>query len=49
MTEFGRRKTDVPEGPFRWDWVAVVLVLLVIFVVLALTFELWSPHFVPDR
>ena len=41
--------TEVPAEPFRWDWVAVVLVLLVIFVVLALTFEVWSPHFLADR
>jgi hypothetical protein len=51
MAEMGRggRERDGPEEPFQWDWVAVALVLLTIVVVLALTFEVWNPHFWPDR
>lgn len=50
MAEIGRRrKTDVPEEHFQWDWVAVVMVLLAVLLILMLTFEIWSPHLVPDR
>ena len=33
-----------PEDKFRFDWVAVALVALVIVGMLVLTFELWIPH-----
>lgn len=34
-----------PAGEPRWDWVATALVVLALVVLLALTFDLWVPHF----
>jgi hypothetical protein len=33
----------------RWDWSSTMLIVLVIFVVLVLTFELWAPHVGPNH
>lgn len=37
------KRQDTPEEDFRWDWITVmILVLIVLFTILLLT-ELW-PH-----
>ena len=29
----------------RWDWSSTMFVVLIVVIVLALTFEMWVPHF----
>ena len=29
----------------RWDWSSTMVVLLIVIVIVALTFEVWAPHF----
>ena len=29
----------------RWDWSSTMLVILLVVLLIALTFELWTPHF----
>lgn len=37
--------TDGHEPTDRWDWSSTMIVVLVIIIILALTFEIWVPHF----
>jgi hypothetical protein len=37
--------TDGHDPTDRWDWSSTMFVVLVIIIILALTFEIWAPHF----
>ena len=42
----GRTLMNTPHDPAdRWDWSSTVMVLLIVILALALTFEVWVPHF----
>ena len=32
------------DDGFRWDWTTVMVILVLLVVLFALTFELWIPH-----
>ena len=37
--------TEPNEPEPRWDWISTILVILGVVIVLALTFEIWAPHY----
>lgn len=44
-----KRASDKADEPFKWDWTLAIIVIGIVLIVLVLTFELWAPHYVPDR